>query len=106
MLEPQNQILLAFLCCASVNGKMADEVPIANTRKIPINSGSKQVRLFTIFSIIMVTNIVIIIIMQFNSCLFTRKLNSLKANYKVSTNTQKETEITKTKTKYRIRQFI
>jgi hypothetical protein len=39
--------------------------------------------------------IIIIIIIQFNSCLFTCKLNSTEANYKVSTVTWIYTKITK-----------
>jgi hypothetical protein len=45
--------------------------------------------------------IIIIIIIQFNSCLFTCKLNSTEANYKVSTSTYKYTKIIK-RTKHKI----
>jgi hypothetical protein len=44
---------------------------------------------------------IMIIIIQFNSCLFTCKLNSTEANYKASTNRKKYTKIIK-KTKYKI----
>jgi hypothetical protein len=47
----------------------------------------------------MVLNVIIII--QFYSCLFTYKLNSTVANYKVSTSTQKYTKVIKEQnTKY------
>jgi hypothetical protein len=60
MLGPHTQILSAFLCSINGNGKVVDEVPIANTRKIPINSEPKQVKLFTLFSMIMVISIRIV----------------------------------------------
>jgi hypothetical protein len=38
---------------------------------------------------------IMVIVIQFNSCLFTCKLNSTEANYKVSTGIWKHTKITK-----------
>jgi hypothetical protein len=67
MLGPQTKILSAFLGCVNGNGKVADEVPIANIYKIPINSELKQGILFTLFSITIVMSIIII---QFNLILY------------------------------------
>jgi hypothetical protein len=51
------------------------------------------------FLVICIYNIIIII--QFNSCLFTCKINSTGANYKVSTDIWKYTKIS-IRTKYKI----
>jgi glutamine cyclotransferase len=52
-----------------------------------------------IIIIIIITVIIFVVVIinsiKFNSCLFTCKLNSTEANYKVSTSIQKHTKIIK-----------
>jgi hypothetical protein len=72
---------------------------------LPLRGEKIKIYTFTVNTISILTititvKIIIIILIQLNSYLFTCKLNSQKANYKVSTSKEKETDIQNKKMKF------